>query len=92
MGKRLFWSVSVVLIFASAAMGQTIWWETGMVKLRMENGGPEGDPVPKNADLCQGGEVHKGRGPDLPRRRMSLSRSRFSSPRRKTNFAVSMWR
>jgi len=60
MWKGLFGGISVVFFFAAAAMGQTIWWENGMVKLRAENGGAEGDPVPKNADLCQEEKCTKG--------------------------------
>ncbi len=50
------------LFLPSVALGEgaVIWWETGMVKLRAENGGPAGDPVPKNADLCQGDKCLKG--------------------------------
>ena len=60
MCKRLLGGISVVLVFASVAMGQTIWWETGMTKLRAENAGAEGDPVPKDADLCREEKCEKG--------------------------------
>lgn len=60
MWKRLVWGIWVVFLFAPTAMGQTIWWETGMAKLRMKNGGPEGDPVPEHADLCQGDKCARG--------------------------------
>jgi hypothetical protein len=51
----------LLLLFAPIAFGQeAIWWESGMVKLRAENSGPEGDPVPKNADLCQEAKCLKG--------------------------------
>lgn len=55
----LFWAV--LLLFPSVAIGEgRIWWESGMVKLRAENGGPEGDPIPPGADLCHAEKCSKG--------------------------------
>lgn len=49
------------LFLPSIAFGQAaVWWDSGMVKLRAENSGPAGDPVPKNADLCDKEKCAKG--------------------------------
>ncbi|MCG3115163.1 MAG: DUF4091 domain-containing protein [Candidatus Manganitrophus sp. SA1] len=48
------WVILVSSFFLSigVAEAQTIWWDTGMVKLRQANSGTTGDPVPAGIDLC----------------------------------------
>lgn len=41
-----------IIFTASLAQAQTIWWDTGTVKLRQENTGGNGDPIPSIADFC----------------------------------------
>ena len=44
--------ISSFLLTIGIAEAQTIWWDTGMVKLRQDNGGTTGDPIPSGVDLC----------------------------------------
>lgn len=59
------WRQWVILVsFFSLSIGvaeaQTIWWDTGMVKLRQANSGTTGDPVPAGIDLCTGTGCSQG--------------------------------
>jgi|GEM_PF-738844 len=40
-----------LLLGTTAVEAQTIWWDTGLVKLRQDNSG-NGDPIPTSADFC----------------------------------------
>src|SRR3569832_236719 len=62
MVQKMGWLLGIFFLFLpSIAFGEAaIWWESGMVKLRAENSGPAGDPVPKSADLCDQEKCAKG--------------------------------
>ncbi|MBI3803476.1 MAG: hypothetical protein HY282_06910, partial [Nitrospirae bacterium] len=54
--------VFILLLFfdCGVASAQTIWWDTGMAKLRQDNGGTNGDPVPGGGDLCTASGCSRG--------------------------------
>ncbi|MBI3805086.1 MAG: DUF4091 domain-containing protein [Nitrospirae bacterium] len=59
------WFVGIVILllyilYSGSALAQTIWWDTGMVKLRQENGGATGDPIPAGADRCTADGCSRG--------------------------------
>ncbi|MBI3802562.1 MAG: DUF4091 domain-containing protein, partial [Nitrospirae bacterium] len=52
--------ISSFLLTIGIAEAQTIWWDTGMVKLRQDNGGTTGDPIPSEVDLCTASGCSRG--------------------------------
>ncbi|MDC4223931.1 MAG: DUF4091 domain-containing protein [Candidatus Manganitrophus sp.] len=56
------WVILIISFFLwiGVAEAQTIWWDTGMVKLRQANSGTTGDPVPSGIDLCTGTGCSQG--------------------------------
>jgi hypothetical protein len=56
------WVILISSFFLSMGLAeaQTIWWDTGMAKLRQANRDVAGDPVPADADLCSEAGCVKG--------------------------------
>lgn len=52
--------VGILLLGLGSAQAQTVWWESGMVKLRQANSGSAGDPLPTDADICTASGCGKG--------------------------------
>ncbi|TAK08179.1 MAG: DUF4091 domain-containing protein [Candidatus Manganitrophaceae bacterium] len=52
--------VSSFFLWGGIAEAQTIWWDTGMVKLRQANSGTTGDPIPAGVDLCTAAGCSRG--------------------------------
>ncbi|MBI3802577.1 MAG: hypothetical protein HY282_02295, partial [Nitrospirae bacterium] len=55
-----FFGVAVFFLCNSFADAQTIWWGSGMEKLRQANSGTTGDPIPAGADLCSANGCAQG--------------------------------